>query len=63
LLGFKRCSLQHGVYRRGTTESFLLVGVYVDGLVRTGCNVDEIIEFKTQMKERFKMSNLGLLSY
>jgi hypothetical protein len=62
-LGFKRYSLEHGVYRRGSTESFLLVGVYVDDLVITGCNIDEIIEFKTQMKERFEMSDLGLLSY
>jgi hypothetical protein len=31
--------------------------------VITGCNIDEIIEFKTQMKERFEMSDLGLLSY
>jgi hypothetical protein len=31
--------------------------------VITGCNIDEIIKFKTQMKERFEMSDLGLLSY
>lgn len=62
-LGFTRCSLEHGVYRRGNSESFLLVGVYVDDLVITGSNTGEIIEFKTQMKQMFEMSDLGLLSY
>jgi hypothetical protein len=63
LLGFTRCSLEHGVYRRGNTESYLLVGVYVDDLVITGSKTGEIFEFKAQMKKMFEMSDLGLLSY
>jgi hypothetical protein len=62
-LGFTRCSLEHGDYRRGNTDSYLLVGVYVDDLVITGSKTGEIVEFKAQMKKMFKMSDLGLLSY
>jgi hypothetical protein len=62
-LGFTRCSLEHGVYRRGNTDSFLLVGVYVDDLVITGSKTSDVVGFKAQMKQMFEMSDLGLLIY
>jgi hypothetical protein len=37
--------------------------VYVDDLVITGSNGDDITHFKVDMKEIFHMSDLGLLSY
>ena len=51
------------MYRRGDADSYLLVGVYVDDLVITGTDKEKIAEFKDQMKELFRMSDLGLLSY
>ena len=39
------------------------MGVYVDDLIITGTDQASIIEFKGQMQELFKMSDLGLLSY
>jgi hypothetical protein len=62
-LGFTRSPLEHAVYRRGSSTSFLLVGVYVDDLIITGTEAAAIQEFKSQMQELFKMSDLGLLSY
>uniref|UniRef100_A0ACD5YFN0 Uncharacterized protein n=1 Tax=Avena sativa TaxID=4498 RepID=A0ACD5YFN0_AVESA len=62
-LGFTRSPLEHAVYRRGDSTSFLLVGVYVDDLIITGTNPAAIEEFKLQMKKLFRMSDLGLLSY
>jgi hypothetical protein len=62
-LGFERCPLEHALYRRGDSESFLLVGVYVDDLVITGTSQKDINQFKGQMKDLFRMSDLGLLSY
>ena len=62
-LGFTRCPQEHGVYRRGDSSSFLLIGVYVDDLVITGTSTVEIAKFKLQMKQEFEMSDLGLLSY
>ena len=61
-LDFTRCPQEHGVYRRGDSDSFLLIGVYVDDLVITGTSTAEIAKFKLQMKQEFEMSDLGLLS-
>ncbi|KAM0925571.1 hypothetical protein ACQ4PT_004106 [Festuca glaucescens] len=62
-LGFKRCPLEHAVYTKSSKDSNLLVGVYVDDLIITGDNTQEIEGFKAQMKKKFSMSDLGLLSY
>ena len=62
-LGFAHSPLEHAVYKRGDTTSFLLVGVYVDNLIITGTDAAAIIEFKAQMQKLFKMSDLGLLYY
>jgi len=62
-LGFVRSKLEYAVYRRTSKNSFLIVGVYVDDLVISGPDVNEISRFKLEMKEKFSMSDLGLLSY
>lgn len=62
-LGFERSPLEHAVYRRGDATTFLLIGVYVDDLIITGTNRSLITEFKAQMQDLVKMSDLGLLSY
>lgn len=62
-LGFERSPLEHAVYKRSKTYTFLLVGVYVDDLIITGSCEKDITEFKTQMQKIFNMSDLGLLSY
>ena len=51
------------MYKRGKGRDHLLVGIYVDDLLITGADEKEIAKFKLQMKELFKMSDLGLLSY
>jgi hypothetical protein len=62
-LGFVKSKMEHAVYRRSNKDSFLLVGVYVDDLVISGPNVSDICQFKLEMKKKFSMSDLGLLSY
>ncbi|WVZ54430.1 hypothetical protein U9M48_005223 [Paspalum notatum var. saurae] len=42
-------------------ESRLVIGVYVDDLIITGTDVEEITSFKQEMKSIFSMSDLGLL--
>jgi hypothetical protein len=39
------------------------VGVYIDDLIITGTGKELITAFKTEMKNQFQMSDLGLLSY
>lgn len=62
-LGFSRSTAEHAVYARGNKKGRLLVGVYVDDLIITGSDEHEIELFKEQMKEKFCMSDLGLLSF
>jgi hypothetical protein len=62
-LGFIKSKLDHAVYRRSNKNSFLIVGVYVDDLIISGPNVRDIVQFKFEMKKKFSMSDLGLLSY
>ncbi|GKA19025.1 ribonuclease H-like domain, reverse transcriptase, RNA-dependent DNA polymerase [Tanacetum coccineum] len=62
-LDFKKCALEQAIYTRTTENSIILVGVYVDDLIITGTPKKEIDKFKSQMKEIFEMSDLGLLAY
>lgn len=62
-IGFEQSPLEHGLYERGTGGGRLLVGVYVDDLVIVGGNEDTITDFKRQMMEEFKISDLGSLSF
>jgi len=62
-LGFRRSENEHGVYTRGRGQKRLIVGIYVDDLIITGGDVDELQAFKDDMKARFQMSDLGALSY
>ena len=62
-LGFSECPSEHAVYARGTTSSRLVVGVYVDDLIITGSDEEEIDGFKKEMQALFDMSDLGRLHY
>jgi hypothetical protein len=62
-LGFVRSKLEHAVYKRSSSKSFLIVGVCADDLIISGLSVDDILKFKTEMRRKFSLSDLGLLSY
>jgi hypothetical protein len=62
-LGFKKCSSEPAVYTRGVGLSTIILGVYVDDLIVTGGDPEEIAAFKMQMTSEFEMSDLGKLSY
>ena len=61
-LGFEKAPLEHAMYKRGEGRDRLLVGIYDDDLLITGADEEVIAKFKLQMKELFKMDDLGLLS-
>jgi hypothetical protein len=63
VMGFTRCASEHGVYTRGVGEARVVIGVYVDDLVITGSNPAIIEAFKEEMRQTFRMSDLGLLSF
>lgn len=62
-LGFQRCPQEYAVYKRQKLNSVLIVGVYVDDLIVTGTNEEEVAVFKKQMQKVFDMTDLGKLSY
>jgi hypothetical protein len=59
-LGFTRSDNEHIVYTRRTNNRPLVVGVYVDDLLITEALDDDITQFKQEMHDRFKMSDLGI---
>jgi hypothetical protein len=62
-LGFRRTPLEHAIYIRRNDNMQLVVGVYVDDLIITGSDRDDIMPFKEEMAALFKISDLGLLHY
>ncbi|GKD57377.1 zinc finger, CCHC-type containing protein [Tanacetum coccineum] len=62
-LDFKKCNLEQAVYTKRSKTSTLIVGVYVGDLIITGTPRKEIDLFKSQMEDKFEMSDLGLLAY
>ena len=60
-MGFIRSINDQAVYTSNKKESKLWVGVYVDDLIITGLNLEEIDSFKTSMKTKFEMIDFGLL--
>jgi hypothetical protein len=53
----------HTIYVRWNGNVQLVVGVYIDDLITTGLDRDNIRSFKEEMAAAFKMSDLGLLHY
>ena len=47
------------MYTRSKEGARILLGVYVDDLIITGTSTTAIGEFKTEMMNLFKMSDLG----
>jgi hypothetical protein len=55
--------LEHAIYVWWNSNMQLVVGVYVDDLIITGSDRDNIRSFKEEMAAMFKMSDIGLLHY
>jgi hypothetical protein len=62
-LGFTRSNHEYVIYTWRTTSRPLVVGVYVDDLLIAGAIDSDIKQFKQEMQDRFRMSDLGLLTY
>ena len=49
--------------KKSKDETLLIVSIYVDDLLVTGCRVDLIQEFKKNMQDMFDMTDLGIMTY
>ncbi|KAL4580126.1 hypothetical protein LXL04_016306 [Taraxacum kok-saghyz] len=63
ILGFNRCPLEYSVYTRKKDGNTLIIGAYLDDLLVTRNCHEDIEGFKLEIKAKFKMSYLGLLTY
>ena len=62
-LGFTHCETENAIYVRRWGKFELIVGVYIDDLIVTGTRTADIADFKQEMADRFRKSDLGPLSY
>jgi hypothetical protein len=61
-LSFSHLRIGHGLHTRSEAGARLIIGVYADDLLVVGDSLDEIKRFKKEMKQTFRMSDLGKLS-
>jgi len=62
-LGFEKSMNEVTLYVKNVNKHTLIISVYVDYLLIAGDNEQLVEEFKTNMKDKFEMNELGLLSY
>ena len=63
-IGFDKCSCEFGVYVRSkSVGNIIIVCLYMDDLLITGGNENEIAKLKRELMSEFEMTDMGVLSY
>ncbi|XP_062028859.1 uncharacterized mitochondrial protein AtMg00810-like [Rosa rugosa] len=62
-VGFQRSNADSSLFVRIGSTSKLVVLIYVDDLIVTGDNVEEINTLKQSLRNRFALKDLGILKY
>ena len=57
--GFKRCRVNHCCYIKNFDKSFIILLLYVDGMLVAGADMQEIINLKRELSKEFVMKDLG----
>ncbi|PNX61044.1 hypothetical protein L195_g060473, partial [Trifolium pratense] len=61
---FQKCHHEHTLFiKEDGNKNVLIVSLYVDDLIFTGSNEVMFEEFKTSMKRKFSMTDLGKMRY
>ncbi|GJZ04322.1 ribonuclease H-like domain-containing protein [Tanacetum coccineum] len=61
--GFCQSKSDYSLYTKSVGDVFLALLVYVDDIIVTGNNAEEIEKFKVFLKGKFKIKDLGKLKY
>ncbi|KAL0558837.1 hypothetical protein IC582_003419 [Cucumis melo] len=62
--GFKRSANEPTLYvKKGGKNDFIIVCLYVDDIIYTSSSKSLVAEFKSHMKNKFEMTDLGLLHF
>lgn len=63
-LGFNKCISEHILYVKGSSDQDqFIICIYMDDLLVTSSNEDELAKFKENKDKEFEMSNLGNFAY
>ena len=57
------CLSEVTLYVKKINNDVLLISLYVDDLLVTGSNTQQVEEFKQNMMQVFEMTDLGLMSF
>ncbi|KAK8938435.1 hypothetical protein KSP39_PZI011029 [Platanthera zijinensis] len=60
---YQRSANDSSLYIKKENSDILIICLYVDDLVLTGNNIQQLENFKEEMKKRYEMIDLGLLKY
>jgi len=61
--GYRHSLNDYSLFLKGTPDSLVVVAVYVDDIIVTGHDCDEIAALKVFLDNTFKIKNLGSLHY
>ncbi|PNX86621.1 copia-type polyprotein [Trifolium pratense] len=62
--GFKKCPHEHTLFvKQASSQKVLIVSIYVDDLIYTKNDISMMNEFKTSMKDKFAILDLGKMKY
>jgi len=62
-IGFTKCKSEYGVYVQAAASDITLIYLYVDDLLVTGNNINNMKKFTQLMIKGFEMTHLGNLSH
>lgn len=61
--GFRSSPYDHALFIRRTSKGYVILLLYVDDMIITGDDLQEIQDLKRRLNKEFEMKDLGLLNY
>lgn len=61
--GYTHSDSDYSLFHRQKGDSLVFVAIYVDDIILTGTDLDEITSLKTFLHDQFKIKDLGKLHY
>jgi hypothetical protein len=62
-LAFSKALFEATLYIKKTNNDNLIISLYVDDLLVTGSNTQQVEEFTQKMMQAFEMTDLGPMTY
>ena len=62
-LSFKQCQFDPCVFYKWKDGNLIIITVYVDDLILMVDKITDLLDLKADLSERFRMKDLGKLSY